>query len=177
MVLIKRKLKNTQGLMGWGRGGCPQKQKHGRGLLLKAGAGLASSPLDAREVLCIPQDQSVSPFGQQEPPSSPPPSKGGLRAETCRQETGQWNNTQNISCQLLSCSSSSGRNATNEVERCDVSWKVKITKISTDSLWQRAELRQPRSSPVKMDCLCQKQQTAIGGPFKSAWRKTHRPHQ
>lgn len=76
----------------------------------------------------------MSPFGQQEPRSSPPPSKGGRRAETCRQETGQWNNTQNISCQLLSCSSSSGRNATNEVEHCDVSWKVKITKISADSV-------------------------------------------
>lgn len=45
-------------------------------------------------------------------------------------------------------------------------------------LWQRAELRQPRGSPVKTGCwLCQKQQTAIVGPFKSAWRKTHRPHQ
>ena len=45
-------------------------------------------------------------------------------------------------------------------------------------VWQTAELRQPWGSPVKTDCWhCQKQQTALGGPFELAWRKTHRPHQ
>ena len=76
-------------------------------------------------------------------PSSPPPAKGAIGLI----KTSQWNNTQRISCQLLSCSSSSGRNAINEVELWDVLWKVKITKISADSAMAEsrteAALRQP----------------------------------